>query len=72
MKAIVLDGYCVKCADCVNILNTKCKWPNYKTVFGYYELDNAQKYSIFHNPHDDCIYAKGAHFGWGKFDEPFF
>ena len=41
MKAIVLDGSHVKCADCVNILNTKYKWPNYKTAFGYYELNDA-------------------------------
>lgn len=64
----MLDKSCVQCADCINIRNTNCSWPKWRRSFGYYDLDNAVKYSICQNPHDDCIYAKGAHFSWEKLD----
>ena len=51
------------------IRNTPCTYDNYKTQFGYYELDNHSKYSICQNPHDDCIYGKNAHFGWDKLNQ---
>ena len=68
VKALVLDSCGVSCVDCIQIRNAPCTYKNYKTRFGYYELDNHSKYSICQNPHDDCIYAKAAHFGWEKLD----
>ena len=50
VSAIVLDKSSVQCADCINIRNTNCSWSNWKRAFGYYELDNALKYSIFQKP----------------------
>ena len=65
----MLDQSLVKCADCINICNTKCSWPNYQRSFGYCELDNNQKYSICQNTHDDCVYVQAAHLFLEKFDE---
>ena len=62
----VLHEAYVQRADCINICNQTCLLDNWRRNFGYYKLDNAVKYSIYQNPRDNCIYAKGAHFGWGK------
>ena len=68
VNAIVLKGYRVQCADHIEILHTDYKIPEYRCAFGYYELDNKQKNSIYHNPYDGCIYVKSPHFGWENFD----
>ena len=41
---------------------------DYKGNHGYYELENATKYSIAFSSVEDCYYARGAHFGWNKVD----
>ena len=41
---------------------------DYKSLNGYYKIDNETKYSIVHNPHDKYLYARGAYFGWNKVD----
>ena len=41
---------------------------DYKGDHGYYELENATKYSIAFSPVEYCYYARGAHFGWNKVD----
>ena len=64
VKAIVLGGSTVQTADCINILNTKCRHLNDKPASSYYELDNDQKYSVCQNPYDDYIYAKAVYFSW--------
>ena len=69
VNAIVLKGYRVQCADHIEILHTDYKIPEYRCAFGYYELDNNNKKSICHNPHDRCIYAKSPYFGWENFDD---
>ena len=40
----------------------------YKSLNGYCEIENETKYSIVHTPHDNCLYARGEHFGWNKVD----
>ena len=69
VNALASDGSGVSWADCIQIRNASCSYQYYKTDFGYYELDNHSKYSICQNPHNDCIYAKNAHFGWDKLDQ---
>ena len=66
--AIVLyEGY-VQLDDCNSILEKKCSLEDWQSNFGYYELDNDTKFPIIQNRYDECLYARGAYFGWHKID----
>jgi uncharacterized protein Veg len=56
------------CTDNSDIISVKCNLKDYKTEYGYYEIDNTRKFSICVNPHDNCIYGKSAHARWEKID----
>ena len=66
---IVLKGASVHMLNQKLILSMRCNLVDWKSDNGYYEIDNFTKYSIAYNPIDECLYAKGAHFGWSKVDE---
>ena len=55
---IVLKGACIQLANNRTIIKRECTMEDYKTENGYYEIDNDDKYSIVHNPNDNCIYAR--------------
>ena len=38
VNIIVLDQSSVKCADCINIINKKCSWPNYNIIMSLITL----------------------------------
>ena len=63
---IVLKGVCIQLANDRTIIKKECKMEDYKTKNGYYEIDNNGKYSIVHNPDDNCIYTWGVYFGCNK------
>ena len=69
MDHLVLGRLGVACTDCNDIRKATNMFQNYKDDFGYYEVDNRSKYSIFINPKDKFIYAKNQHSGWDKLDE---
>ena len=68
VQNIVLKDSEVRCTDHCNIISVKCNLKNYKTDYGYYEIDNTRKFSICVNPHDNCLYGKSAHYRWDKID----
>ena len=54
--------------NCQSIVEKKCTLEEWGKIHGYYEIDNEVKYSIAHHPEENCLYAKGSHFGWTKVD----
>ena len=68
VDAIVIYGRYVQLTDCNSILEKKRSLVEWASNFGYYELDDDTKFSIVHNTNDECLYTRGAHFGWHKVD----
>ena len=57
-NSFALKGSNVKCGERIEILHVDYRIPEYRYVFGYYKLDNNQKYSIYHHLHEGCIYTR--------------
>ena len=65
---LVLPGCEVQCTDVSSIKSAACNLKDFKTAYGYYEIDNSRKFSICANPHDGHIYGKSAHYRWDIID----